>query len=639
MAGVTRMYERLSTVSGYACAWKWLLAVIGFTSTLLLPGCVSHPPVLSPDQQPTMPVPHIPSRPFPLPEDSSHVPTAVETGSVRGDTGCAAPFLITSFASEVPESRDRVQHAVQTGLRLGVGHIVILHDDHDKAQLLGENLASSIPRTAALRRISFWPPLDGWPDRAEKDVPAPLLFVSAEMLKGAPSDPRSAAVLNRISSSLNSLLPGCAPVVILDRVVWEDTRYPGWPALYSLLRADTVGGTVIAAAGDRYSYWDWGGLRFITAPLSTGDGDSVPGLDRLDSRDCCLWVNPRDGAAAATVLNLAGTRPVEFFSRQRQLERKRIRETLHATVASDRYPVTTVRCSNPTASRLEFSTKWEFAEPDVTVQPQILSFTLEPGEAFRQMFRFVREGRKPLKFAMPTLILTGPVSERTLPNAELTLRLVPECRFSGAFSVLEKAPLIDGNLNEWTGPAYVLGHTSQVQAGERYWTGPADASAQVYAGVCDATLYFAVAATDDTILNDSVDGTVTFYLDLRSPHSDAAVGSEFESGTDSAAVVTFRENGAHSVNRETGRYSVIHARTLTNRMRVTEFAVSGPAVTRLLQDKSRTLLFDIALTDKDGAGGKETLLFFSGTVRNPETSEYYADFRLPDSTAVSGDAQ
>lgn len=236
-------------------------------------------------------------------------------------------------------------------------------------------------------------------------------------------------------------------------------------------------------------------LTQLTDPLP-----AVVGMPEADGwLSGLLFVRFLNGSPKMTLLRPETVLPTVTFSHPEQEERDRLREGLSCSSPSDLNPISRVRCCNPTSRTLSFVTHWAVQEGRLSVEPEILSFQLEAGEAFEQDFRLTVSGVPRLKFAVPEFSVCTTLQDGAGQPVPMTVSVAPHCRISGTLqrSGTPDNFVVDGSLDEWQGEGWQVGHPSQVVAGREFWGGPEDCSALLYGVVIPRGLIFAIRLQDD----------------------------------------------------------------------------------------------------------------------------------------------
>ena len=310
------------------------------------------------------------------------------------------------------------------------------------------------------------------------------------------------------------------PVLLfLDQPLWE--RYPGhWPRLQEALESSGLEVHVVAAGTGRFSWWREGRVQFHTlgwaaaaaSPGSASADGAFPGL---------LWISVGLQRTTLRVVEPAGLLSAEVFSRRLQEERQALRDACQAGPVLAGDGITEVRCSNPTDTPLAFEATWHFEGSDGRVEPQMLGFSLEPGQAFRQRFHLQADRGLPLKFARPRLGLTTVCRDGLGRPVQVRLELAPWVRMGGEVGQLGELFMVDGNLGDWPGGGNPINHASQVVLAAQPWRGPAEFAGSLYVGEQGSRLCFALEVRREK----DVDVGCVLLVDPRGTEGGAFAGS------------------------------------------------------------------------------------------------------------------
>lgn len=432
---------------------------------------------------------------------------------------------------------------------------------------------------------------------------------------------------------LADLPPSLHIVCFVDAPLWERGDGTLWATLATVLRKSGHDVTVISGEADRFSWWRGDDFTFIAVPSITnrfgmaqdvGRG-KVPGY---------LWIQARpDAAPRFAVLAESGLLGLTEFARERQIVVQRLANNLHATAIDDLSPFTDVTFTNPTGLTLRFAARWEFRQAAVGVTPRIREFELQPGQTFRQQFRFTHDGTSPLKHLQPTLVLT--TSLKLNGYQEVEIATSPWCRAVGRVDILTESPVLDGvpPTDRLTG--HEIGLPAHVVTGRRHWNGPGDISGRVFVGIADAHVYIAVGVTDDqrsppSVPDDAAD-SVTIYTDLRTADERRAA-DDVRAG----ALLGVRVLRDGTVQALPG---TVYADPTVLQSYVTDLA-GGYTVEMLIPRDlfadamtEGPLRFDVALTDSDPGEAAVKRLFLSGRPDTPfPDPDLYALFLRPEET-------
>lgn len=415
------------------------------------------------------------------------------------------------------------------------------------------------------------------------------------------------------------------PVLLfLDQPLWE--RSPeAWSRLQGALESAGVEVHVVAAGTGRFSWWRAGRVQFHTlgpaAPsprlgAALADG-GFPGL---------LWISVGSQGTMLRVVEPASLLPAEVLSRRLQEERRALREACQAGPVLAADGMTEVRCSNPTDTALAFEASWHFEGSGGRVEPQVLGFTLEPGQAFRQRFHLQADRGLPLKFALPRLTLATVCRDGLGQPVPVRFDLLPPVRMGGDVGQLADVFIVDGILGDWPGGGNPINHASQVVLALQPWRGPADFTGSLYVGEQGSRLCFAL----DVRREKGAEVGCVLLVDPRGGEGgayDAGVAPLAVSlGTDGQiAIEAPRPEWVSAVWRPTGEGGVLEV-GMDRRL----FAAGELPATPLVE----------AVLTRCGASGEAlTALCFSGDGRGRESSALYGRFqRLPLPSAAAGAA-
>lgn len=463
-----------------------------------------------------------------------------------------------------------------------------------------------------------------------------ILFLRAASLTTPSPGERSAAT---DTADLEMHVAGLAPdrslLVVLDRPAWEDD-VSCWDEVARRLGKLELNRVVALAGSDRFTWWREGQLEYLTIAQLPGAQASASDLsDGVFSG--VAWGSFSIAGAQFQILRGSGSLPIHRFSRADQLERERVKSSVTLTPASDHDPMSLVQCRNSTQKTLTYKTNWSFSRSGVKVDPQVLGFTLAPGEEFRQEFRFEFGRDVPMKFLVPSFSvsvagLAGPLG----PTSQQTT-VAPWCVMGGEIGPMVTAPVWDGWPSEWSGTAYEVNHVSQVVDGADAWRGPGDSSGAFFAASHADGVYLAVTVHDDNIAAVSSTRSterVQFFIDLRSRGERQRTGGRF-TGREGLLQITAWRTGEYSVEVG-GRDAEGIGVFVTTRERGfgVEVDLGAAHVPHLALDGE--LLVDVAIYDLDPPEQRRKVLFFSGNEEDLATSRYFAVLKRKDVKAPSG---
>lgn len=401
--------------------------------------------------------------------------------------------------------------------------------------------------------------------------------------------------------------------VPLQSGAWHDAL-----SQYGLAQGRSV---VLVLGGDRFSWQQDTGVDVLTVPWLRRDDDVDEAV--LDGRfSGIVWGALSNAGASVRVVRDSGAISLACVAREFQDERSGLRDTFTASQVWDANPVTTVACRNVTNSPLHFDAHWQFGCYGVSVDPQILGFDLAPGEGFKQEFRFAFPDSVLLKQAAPVLVcrteMAGPGDRR----APLTVRVAPRCTVSGTMVTLPGSFASDGDLREWSSPAYALGRVDQV--GRDDGGGPTrdDAAGGVFVGVRGDVICVALFITDDHWLTSPAPGDeVTIACAALETGPKAAAG-----GTDLFKVVfggdgQYRSTWGHGVAQAT-----VGVRLAQGRMGV---EVCLPEELTRRAREAGALQLEVTFRDRDPGDSGETVLVLSGGLEQSGDRRHFARFFFP----------
>ncbi len=455
-----------------------------------------------------------------------------------------------------------------------------------------------------------------------------LRFVTASRLIGAAAARESGA------ADLGSLLSFGAEsvphtVLLLDRPLWTVAAPAVWQRVETELRRAAGDLFVLCAGSARFSWWQAAGITYFeTAPACWSQHERVspdgltPGV---------VWCHFSAAGLKATVLSGAGAVRADHFSREVQRDRDLVRRSVSSSAVLPGESVTRVTCENPTRRKLVYEAAWQFSNEEVRVDPQILGFSLGPGEEFLQEFRFIHPATASLKLAQPVFQLrVTDAAHSHGPQFPIEMVATPWCTMSGRLAELSEAPVLDGRPGEWSSHGHELAHVAQVVRGKSAWSGPDDLSARLFVGVHDDVLHLAVTVHDDDVgtrRERGTDARVCLFLDRRSQEDRAAAGYAFRAPGELITIDVLAD-GAHAVTGVEQQESGIRVTTQLKQDGCSvEAAVPLALVPGVAADGC--VAVDVAVWDEDASQLVEKTLFFSGGPINRQNSRHFALFSTP----------
>jgi hypothetical protein len=424
-------------------------------------------------------------------------------------------------------------------------------------------------------------------------------------------------------------LPAAQPVLLfLDGPLWE--RSPAlWARLQGVLEAAGVEVHVVASGTGRFSWWRAGAVQFHTIgsataparPASALADGGFPGL---------IWISAGSQGTRLRVVEPGSLLPAEVLSRRLQEQRQALRDACQAGPVLAADGMTEVRCSNPTDTPLAFEATWHFEGSDGRVEPQMLGFALEPGQAFRQRFRLQVDRGMPLKFAVPRLALTTVCRDGRGEPVPVRLELVPPVRMGGPVSPLGDLFMVDGSLGDWPGGGNPINHASQVVLAREAWRGPADFAGTLYVGEQGSRLCLALEVRRG---KDAALGCL-LLVDPR-----GAEGSAFEAAQGPLAVSVAPDGQVTVAAPRPEEVAAVWRPTPDGGVLEVAFDRHAFAAGSL----PASILADAVLTRFGASGEPVTALCFSGDAQGRESSGLYGRFQrspLPGAPggAAGGDA-
>ncbi len=403
---------------------------------------------------------------------------------------------------------------------------------------------------------------------------------------------------------------GTDTVLCLDRPLWESD--PGlWARLQPRLEA-LGAGVVIGGGSARFSWqrqgrWQCQALRAAVAPeaavRAVNDGEFT-GL---------LWLSMRGEGAAWRLVDPRGLRLPEVYARRFYEERQAVRESAQADPIAAGEGITEVRCANPTEAPLSFEAEWHFEGNGGRVEPQMLGFSLAPGQLFRQRFHLQVDGDAPLKFAEPRLRLRTSIRDGVGNAVPLRLELRPHVRLGGPVVPLGEEWSADGDQGDWPTGGLPIGHASQVVLQREPWQGATDFTGRVMVGERDGRLCLAVAIRRQP--GAAVGGLI--LVDRR-----GGAGADFASGEEPLRVAV-SASGQVTVLGVSAEHVAAVWKAVPDRG-VLEVAIAAAAFADgRLPD---AIPVDVVLTRSDAAGDAVTSLCLSGDGDGLRSSRLYARF-------------
>jgi len=435
-----------------------------------------------------------------------------------------------------------------------------------------------------------------------------LLFLSA---RGLDSDQAGELQWLRDNAAKGA---GTAGVILfLDRPIW-DSSPAAWAQVRGVLEA-AAGGYVLAGGSERFSWWREGSVQCQAirpavapgaAPRSVADGEFA-GL---------VWITMGRETAGLYVIDPLTVQAPEVFARRFQDERRALRESLQASPVLAGEGVTEVRCSNPTEEPLTFDAEWRFDGNAGRVEPQMLGFSLGPGQAFRQRFHLQADGALPLKFASPRLFLRTTCRDGLGQSVPVRLDVAPRVRMGGPLGQLGDTFAVDGDLRDWPFGGLPVNHASQVVLQREAWRGATDYSGAVYMGEQGGRLCAAVTLRRQP-------GDQVSCLLLVDPRG--AGGDDYSA---EAGPVTVSVSPRGQVDIQGVPADIVSAAWKPAADGgVLEVALAGRAFAD--GQLPQSILAEVVLTRYGPSGDAVTSLCFSGDDQGLRSSRLYARFQRP----------
>ncbi len=187
--------------------------------------------------------------------------------------------------------------------------------------------------------------------------------------------------------------------------------------------------------------------------------------------------------------------------------------------------------------------------------------------------------------------------------------------------LLDKAPVIDGDLSDWPSlPVIFLGRQDQVSSGE--WNGPDDCRAAIRLGWDDKALYFAIEVTDDHIIQDLPDSgaegiwsqdSVQWAVDFSATGTVGYDSDDYEYGfgktTSGPCVYRWHVSSSALVPGKTEQVPLAIKKTKNGL--IYEAAVPFEQLIPFRPTPDRKIGFTILIQDAD-SGGKKTIEWTPG---------------------------
>ena len=548
---------------------------------------------------------------------------ALPAGSPSGSSSPCGAILVAG--SGFAGAREAFVSQLQAAVRLGPDFLVCLGDVsvdpsgqwriegrevgglRSPAGLPVYTFAEASPAGAGHRRVV---PADG----------ISLFFMRRDALRDSGDE-----TLRWLSTQLRPASP-CQHVLLLwDGPPWSGATRRGWEMVEGVLFGLRCNVHVVSAGVDRFSWWRQDNVRyFCVGPSRTGTPSAgSPADGRVNG---LVWLSLAWDRLEFRVVMPESLFPPQVFDRQLQLERAALARALSASAIDPVACTTTVRCRNPTSRELGFETVWCFDEISAApeVDPQVLGFTLKPGQDFVQEFRFRDVKGIPLKFLCPEFHASTAGVDGLGRPVPITVRVRPVVRMRGTILQLGPTARVDGVPDEWPGTGYPLNHHSQVVHGRAGWRGPGDLSGSVRVGTDEHNLYVALEVRGERSrwAEEGHYSTGTIYLDRQTAGQDRLrdTGSTVLAVEgDSAGAVRVRgvaENAVDAASGGIGEAGFV----LEARVPYTTFTGGRPA---------ECVWLDAVVSEGDSEGDKVTLCF-SGTLDGLRSGRYFAAFTFED---------
>lgn len=442
-----------------------------------------------------------------------------------------------------------------------------------------------------------------------------LLFLSAQALRRDLQEQLAWLRTNLVSGA-----DDVARVLFLDCPVWDSD--PGlWAQVRRVFEA-AGGGHVFCGASPRFSWWQEGRLQCQSVRPASAPSALPPRVADGEFAGL-LWITMEPQTTAWRVIDPLTVQPPQVFARRLQEERRALRASLQASAILAADGITEVRCANPTDGMLTFDAEWHFDGNAGSVEPQMLGFSLGPGQAFRQRFHLQTDGDLPLKFAAPRLRLRTTCRDGLGQSVPVRLEVLPHVRMGGPLGQLGDAFAADGDLGDWPFGGLPINHTSQVVLQREAWRGTTDFSGTLYMGEQEGRLCAAIAVRHQP--GDEVG--CLLLIDLRTTS-----GGEYEPG-DGPLTVSVSPQGQVAIHGAAVD-AVRAAWKPAADGGVLEVAVAALAIEG--GQLPPELLADVVLTRYGLSGDPVTRLCLSGDGQGLQNSCLYARLqRLPPGSRAS----
>jgi hypothetical protein len=415
------------------------------------------------------------------------------------------------------------------------------------------------------------------------------------------------------------------PVLLfLDEPIWE-RQADAWACLQAVLESSGLEVHVVAAGSACFSWWRTGRVQFHT--MGSAAAPAAPALAPADGGFAGLiWISVGSQGTLLRVIEPTRLLPAEVLSRRLQEERQALRNACQAGPVLAADGMTEVRCSNPTDAPLVFAATWHFEGSDGRVEPQMLGFSLEPGQSFRQRFHLQADRDLPLKFAIPRLALTTVCRDGLGQPVPVQLELVPPVRMGGDVAPLSNVFIVDGSLGDWPGGGNPINHASQVILSPQAWRGPSEFAGNLYVGEQGSRLCFAIEVRREK----GVDVGCLLLVDPRGTE-----GGVFDASTGPLAVAVAPDGQIAIDATRPAEVTAVWFPTDTGGVLEVAFDL------RLFAGGSlpAAILADAVLTHYGASGEPLAALCFSGDAHGRQSSGLYARFQRPAPPGASGAAE
>lgn len=454
----------------------------------------------------------------------------------------------------------------------------------------------------------------------------PLIFMRRQGLSDAPDE-----TVSWLSRQVRGADPSGVLLLVWDLPPWADATREAWESVEGVLFGLQCRVYVLSGGVDRFSWWRQDNIQ----TLCLGPARAVRDLSGTvaDGRvNGLVWLRLSGGEADFRVLEPEALSPPQVFDRQLQQERAALSRAVSASSVGPSDLTTTVRCQNPSSRVLEFQTAWRFEDLGslVEVDPQVLGFTLRPGQDFVQDFRFRQVNGVPLKFLRPAFHVKTEALDGLGRRVPVEIAARPVVRMSGSIVPLGEGIAVDGLLNDWPLSGAPVNNRSQVVRGADSWGGPEDLSGVLHVGFRDRVLYVALLLADDQCLPGAAGHSATASI-----HVDCGPQGLIQGVTRESTLLTVtgdcsgRAQASGGLGGSAATVSVAAARTaqpgfaLEAALPFSAFAGGRPgSVVRV----------EAVLEQTDSNEGC-TVLCFSGTLEGLSTGRYFAEFAFPESEA------